>query len=160
MSFDELNDEQRLELKQQILVSRNEARGEGTSYGELSLADDLVSDEDAKEWFAGTEFSKDDFACSAGEMTEFTIVDKIPQWAVGYIVNSDDSGLEPIDKEMVDDYLERLMNKERLRLTCPIDGTDREFESRPAFGLACSTVDFYAEKLKDDKENSHEDQNH
>lgn len=65
MTYDELNDEQRLELKQRILTERNEQKGEGTSYEELSLADDLVSDEDAKDWAEGMEFSEDDFACSA-----------------------------------------------------------------------------------------------
>lgn len=65
MTYDELNGEQKLELKQRILTERNEQRGEGTSYGELALADDLVSDEDAKDWSKGVEFSEDDFTCSA-----------------------------------------------------------------------------------------------
>ena len=43
----------------------------------------------------------------------------------------------------------RLLKKERLRLICPIDGTESEFEPYPAFGLACETVDFAAEKLED-----------
>lgn len=65
MTFDELNEDQRLELKQRILTERNEARGEGTSYEDLSLADDLVSDKDVKDWAEGMEFSADDFMCSA-----------------------------------------------------------------------------------------------
>lgn len=65
MTYDELNEDQRLELKQRILTERNEQKGEGTSYGELVDADDLVSDEDAKDWAEGMEFSEDDFVCSA-----------------------------------------------------------------------------------------------
>lgn len=61
MTFDELNDDQKLELKQRILMERNEARGEGTSYGELADADSLVSDEDFEDWYAGVVFSEDDF---------------------------------------------------------------------------------------------------
>lgn len=72
MTFDELNDDQKLELKQCILMERNEQRGEGTSYGELADAADLVSDEDAKDWAEGVEFSPDDFSCSASAPDEKT----------------------------------------------------------------------------------------
>lgn len=65
MTFEELNEDQRLELKQHILTERNDKRGEGTSYEELANADDLVSDEDLKDWYGDVEFSNDDFACSA-----------------------------------------------------------------------------------------------
>lgn len=61
MTFAELNEDQRIQLKQRILVDRNEAIGEGTSYGELADADELVSDEDLEACYAGTEFSPDDF---------------------------------------------------------------------------------------------------
>ena len=64
MTFDELNEDQRFELKQRILMERNDAKGEGTSYGELADAGELVSDQDAKDWAEGMEFSNDDFACS------------------------------------------------------------------------------------------------
>ena len=78
MTFDELTDDQKLELKQRILMERNEQRGEGTSYGELANADDLVSDEDAKDWAEGVEFSPDDFSCSAGKVFEVRVT-----WPVG-----------------------------------------------------------------------------
>ena len=61
MTFDELNDDQKLELKQRILTERNEQRGEGTSYGELADADDLVSDEDAKDWADESKVEDRDF---------------------------------------------------------------------------------------------------
>lgn len=66
MTWDELNEAQREEVKQRILDERNGKRGEGTSYHELVQAAKLVSDEEARKWAAGTEFSPDDFACSAG----------------------------------------------------------------------------------------------
>lgn len=147
MTFDELNDDQKVELKQRILTERNEQRGEGTSYEELSLADDLVSDEDAKDWAEGMEFSPDDFACSASEPN--VRVRNVPQWAVCYLVNSDDSGLTPEDKSMVDRWVAELL-AEGLELLCPIDGSENEFCSAPAFGLACGTVDFVAAKSKED----------
>lgn len=147
MTFDELNDDQKVELKQCILTERNEQKGEGTSYGELADADDLVSDEDARDWAEGMEFSDDDFTCSCHGRT--VKVEKIPVWAVAYLVNGDDSGLAPEDKKTVDDYVERLLKKERLRLICPIGETASEFEPHPAFGLACGTVDFAAEELRD-----------
>lgn len=66
MTYDELNKDQKLELKQQIVMDRNEHIGEGTSYGELALADELVSDGDLEAEYGGTEFSPDDFMCSEG----------------------------------------------------------------------------------------------
>lgn len=61
MTFAELNEDQRIQLKQHILVDRNEAMGKGTFYGELADADELVSDEDLEAEYGGTEFSPDDF---------------------------------------------------------------------------------------------------
>lgn len=147
MTYDELSDDQKVELKQRILTERNENRDEGTSYGELADADDLVSDEDARDWAEGMEFSEDDFACSCHGRT--VKVERIPQWAACYLVNADDSALTPEDKKMVDDYVERLLKKEHLRLLGPIDGTENGFSSHPAFGLPCETVDFAAEELRD-----------
>ena len=67
MNFSELNDDQRLELKQNLLSRRYDERGETPSYGELADADELVSDEDLEDWYGDTFFSEDDFLCSAGE---------------------------------------------------------------------------------------------
>lgn len=147
MTYDELNDDQKVELKQRILTERNEQRGEGTSYGELADANDLVSDEDARDWAEGMEFSEDDFTCSCHGRT--VKVEGIPQWAVCYLVNADDSALTPEDRKTVDDYVERLLKEEHLRLLGPIDGTENGFSSHPAFGLPCETVDFAAEELRD-----------
>ena len=65
MKLKDLNNDQRMELKQAILTQRLDARGDSPSYGELADADDLVSDEDLEDWYGGTEFSTDDFSCSA-----------------------------------------------------------------------------------------------
>lgn len=67
MTFSELNDDQRLELKQNIMTHRYEERGETPSYGELAWADEIVSDEDLEDWYGDTIFSEDDFLCSAGK---------------------------------------------------------------------------------------------
>lgn len=147
MTFDELNDDQRDELKQRILMERNEQRGEGTSYEELSLAYVLVSDGEAKDWAEGMVFSEDDFTCSASEPN--VGVRNVPQWAVNYLVNADSSGLSDEDRQMVDKWILKLAG-EGLELLCPIDGSENEFCSAPAFGLACGTVDFVAAKSKED----------
>lgn len=147
MTFEELNEDQRLELKQHILTERNDKRGEGTSYEELANADDLVSDEDLKDWYGDVEFSNDDFACSASEPN--VRVRNVPQWAVNYLVNADSSGLSDEDRQMVDKWILKLAG-EGLELLCPIDGSENEFCSAPAFGLACGTVDFVAAKSKED----------
>lgn len=67
MTLSELTADQRIQLKQQILVDRNEAVCEGTSYEELANADELVSDEDLEACYADTEFSPDDFTPSDAE---------------------------------------------------------------------------------------------
>ena len=133
MNYDELNDEQRLELKQNILAER----GEGISYGELAAADDLVSDRDARDWAEGMEFSEDDFTCSCHGRT--VKVEKIPD------------GLADEEKQMVDKWIEKLAD-EGLELLCPVDGSENEFCSAPAFGPACRTVDFVARGMPQAKE--------
>lgn len=65
MTFEELNEDQRLELKQRILEERDDLHPDGPSWGELADAGEIISDEEAREWAEGMEFSEDDFACSA-----------------------------------------------------------------------------------------------
>jgi hypothetical protein len=65
MTYDELNDDQRTELKQRILEERDDRHPDGPSWGELANAGEIMSDEEAREWAAGMEFSADDFGCSA-----------------------------------------------------------------------------------------------
>lgn len=66
MDVTELTRDQLAELKGNYLCEQNDAKGEGTSWGELAAADELVSDEEIFEAYAGTIFSSDDFSCTAG----------------------------------------------------------------------------------------------
>ncbi len=62
MKLKDLNDDQRMQLKQRILTDRMDAKGESPSYGELADADTLVTDEELEEAYGGTEFVADDFS--------------------------------------------------------------------------------------------------
>lgn len=62
MTLKELNSDQRLQLKQDILTRRLDEKGESPSYAELADADKLVSDEELEDEFGGTEFVPEDFA--------------------------------------------------------------------------------------------------
>lgn len=59
MTYDELTDEQKLQVKQAVLIDR--ARAEGVSWYELS--NPVVTDDEARERFRETNFSDDDFIC-------------------------------------------------------------------------------------------------
>ena len=61
MKLKDLNDDQRLHLKQELRRRRLEEKGEGISYGELADADTLVTDEELEAEFSDTEFVPDDF---------------------------------------------------------------------------------------------------
>ena len=61
MKLKELNGEQRLQLKQDILTRRMDEKGESPSWGELADADRLVTDEELEAEFGDTEFVPDDF---------------------------------------------------------------------------------------------------
>ena len=62
MTLKELNSEQRLQLKQDILTRRMDEKGESPSYGELADADRLITDEELEAEFGNTEFVPDDFS--------------------------------------------------------------------------------------------------
>lgn len=61
MTLKELNSEQRLQLKQDMLTRRMDEKGESPSYGELADADRLITDEELETEFGNTEFVPDDF---------------------------------------------------------------------------------------------------
>lgn len=63
---------------------------------------------------------------------------RIPTWALGYLVNSDDSGLDAEDKKLVDDWVEKTRNGGRIDVCCP-DG--EPYFGWPAFGLQCDVED-------------------
>ena len=62
MKLKDLNDDQRMQLKQELLRRRLEEKGERISYGELADADTLVTDEELEAEFSDTEFVPDDFS--------------------------------------------------------------------------------------------------
>ena len=61
MKVTELNREQLVELKCNYICMMNDENGEGSSYGELAAADDIVSDDEIIAAYADTTFSPDDF---------------------------------------------------------------------------------------------------
>lgn len=61
MTVQELNRDQLIQLKQQMLMERMDAEGDSPSWGELTDADSLISDEDVQNQFSGTIFTPDDF---------------------------------------------------------------------------------------------------
>lgn len=61
MTVQELNRDQLIQLKQQMLMERMDAEGDSPSWGELADADSLISDEDVQSEFAGTMFTTGDF---------------------------------------------------------------------------------------------------
>ena len=62
MTLKELNSEQRLQLKQDMLTRRMDEQGESPSYSELADADRLITDEELEAEFGNTEFVPDDFS--------------------------------------------------------------------------------------------------
>ena len=57
MKLNDLNREQKVILKQTLLFKD----GEDVSYYELSIADDLISDEELENYYGDTDFTEDDF---------------------------------------------------------------------------------------------------
>lgn len=62
MKLKDLTPDQKLELKQALLTQDRDV-----SYGELANADELVSDKQLEDAYGDTEFTEDDFFCSAKE---------------------------------------------------------------------------------------------
>jgi len=81
---------------------------------------------------------------------KFTTVQNVPCWAATYFANADSSGLSDEDVSLCLRY-ERKLEKEGLKLVCPVDGTRNEFCANPAFGRACDTEDWTAEVLPPDR---------
>jgi hypothetical protein len=57
LNFNELTEEQKVQLKQKILVDREPS----VSWWELFMADNIVSDKELEDMYGDTVFSKDDF---------------------------------------------------------------------------------------------------
>lgn len=81
MKFSDLTKDQRTEAKQRLLCERLE-KGENRtpSCGELADVDETISDKEAEEAFAGTEFVSDDFSCGVA-VDRDAILDDLKEWA-------------------------------------------------------------------------------
>lgn len=69
-----------------------------------------------------------------------TIVEGVPEWAIWYLENPNESReeLEPEERESLKEF------EEDYTFECIVGGSEDSFNRFPAFGLACSTVDVYA----------------
>ena len=75
------------------------------------------------------------------------IEDNIPNYALGYLVNGDASGIEDEDREACDEWLK--CRTEKLQREYPglavdlvlRDDDEGSFTRSPAFGLACNCID-------------------
>lgn len=74
---------------------------------------------------------------------------KIPDWALSYLVNADDSGITEEDKKLVDDFMQRYYDEaenfsqllgENHYVIFSVDNYEDEpyFSQLPKFGLACN----------------------
>ena len=61
MTIHELNTDQLTQVKQNYYTQKQAEKGEGVSWGELAQINDLVSDAEIIEQYAGVVFSPDDF---------------------------------------------------------------------------------------------------
>lgn len=81
------------------------------------------------------------------ESDEFdNIVEGIPNWATTYIMYNDDSGLSEEDIAQTDAFIKEL-ERDGQRLVEPIEGSENDFNSYPAFGDACDTSDWIADRI-------------
>ena len=67
MFVDELNRAQLVELKERMLCDQLAEKGEWASYGELAMADELISDDAVMEAYRHTNFTAGDFDCVGGD---------------------------------------------------------------------------------------------
>lgn len=82
MRFSDLTNEQRAEAKHRLLCERLEKSENRTpSYDEFANVDEVISDKEAEETYAGTEFSPDDFCCG-GASDRDGVLDELQEWAV------------------------------------------------------------------------------
>lgn len=61
MSISELTQEQKITMKQNLLMERYDERGETPSWGELADADTLVTDEEIEAEYGAVDFVEGDF---------------------------------------------------------------------------------------------------
>ena len=81
-------------------------------------------------------------------MTTETI-ENVPCWAAQYLMYGDEGAAEFSDDDWENvKWFEKQIRESKLRLVAPIDGTRNEFCRFPAFGSACATDDWTAERIE------------
>jgi len=74
---------------------------------------------------------------------EYEFEEDIPEYALCYLVNGDDSGIEPEDKQNTDEFMEEFYTlAQEHNGNVVIDWLEEEshFTWNPAFGLACNVI--------------------
>ena len=178
MSFDELTEDQKLQVKQDYLVrladkdmfvktmkewhpeayGNEDPKERGPSWGEMADADKLVPDDVMRR--EGIDYVPGDFGEGEDKSEEKPMEKPMEKKGIETTV------VEGIPQWAVDYFVnaetsaldeedlklvtdyEKKLLGDGLRLISPIDGTENSFNPYPAFGLACDTVDFEAEVLK------------
>lgn len=82
--------------------------------------------------------------------TEYDRIARIPDYALSYLINGDDSRLSPEDKKIIDQWklTYETMAKEangyfELSQENPEENVDSYFTWNPEFGLACNVYDYH-----------------
>ncbi|MCQ2211378.1 MAG: hypothetical protein MJZ34_13920 [Paludibacteraceae bacterium] len=114
MNVRELTRNQLVELKQNYLTEKLDQDGQSPSYGELATADETISDEEVFSYYAGTEFSEDDFSTCDNENHSIkeTIVEKLidtltPVFQENYHLDKDEVR-ELIDSNMTEEWFKHI----------------------------------------------------
>ena len=71
-------------------------------------------------------------------------VERVPSYAVCYLVNADSTGLEDEDIEAIDGWVDMMLEEGYDMTVFDFMEEEPHFTSRPAFGLAC---DCYETKI-------------
>ena len=112
-------------------------------YPDLDFEDDDFDITNERE-FWGDEATRHIYPYDESNVKFDTITD-IPDWATTYIMYGDmTEDMTDDDAEMVDAYLAKLA-EQGISLIEPIKGSENEFNSYPAFGDACATIDWTCE---------------
>lgn len=64
MTLEELSIEERLELKQNLMIELLDMKGLSPSYFDLACVDDVISDQELKACYGNLYFVPEDFACN------------------------------------------------------------------------------------------------
>jgi len=73
---------------------------------------------------------------------------KIPEYALSYLINGDDSGLNTEDIQAIDSYMMTFENESEsvngsIVICSPEENQESYFIASPAFGLACTVQDIH-----------------